>query len=109
MANSPVGGDVGGQQVDVIEALDRRSPPHVALGHVLQRRAQMVRRVVALGFEVDLEPMPVRVVELVGRAVAEVAVDPAQPEPGRLDRLGPPLERLRAPGAQRDVTETGKL
>ena len=49
--------------------------------------------------------MPVGVREAVGGAVAEVAVDPPDAEPGRLDRRDAPVERRRAPRAQREVPE----
>ena len=39
--------------------------------------------------------------------MADVAVDPALAEAGRLDRGDAPVERLGAPGAQRDVAEPG--
>ena len=41
--------------------------------------------------------------------MAQVAVDPAQAEAGRLDRCHAALERLWTPGAQRHVPEAGPL
>jgi hypothetical protein len=99
-AELAVGAHVGGEDVDVVEALDRAAAAGVAAGHVLERRAQVLRRVVALALVVELEPVAVGVAEAIRQAAPAVAVGPALARPGRLDRGDAPLERLRAPGAQ---------
>ena len=99
--------DVRRQQVDVVEPLDRRAPADVALRLVPPRRPQVLGRLVALRLVVELEDVPVGVGEAVRPAVADVPVDPAEPEPRRLDGRHPPVERLGAPRPQRDVPEPG--
>ena len=49
--------------------------------------------------------MPVGVVKLIGRAVAQLALMPAHPVAGALQRLHPSLERLRATGAKGRVAK----
>ena len=43
-AELAVGADIGGEEVDVVEALDRAAAAGVAAGHVLVRRAQVLGR-----------------------------------------------------------------
>src|SRR3954467_13382956 len=76
-AELPVGPHVRGQDVDVVQALDRAAAAGVAAGDVLERRAQVLGRVVALALVVELEDVAVGVAEAVGGAAAEVAVRPA--------------------------------
>ena len=91
----------------MVEPLDRRAAADVALRLVPPRRPQVLRRLVALGLVVELEDVPVGVREAVRPAVAHVAVDPAEPAPGRLDGGDAAVERLGAPRSQRDVPEPG--
>ena len=91
----------------MIEALDRCAAADVSLRNVLQRRPQSLRRLVALGLVVELHRVAVGIGELVGRAVAEISVDPPDPAPAALDRGDAALERRLTPGAHRDVTEAG--
>src|SRR5262245_28593143 len=84
-AELAVRADVGGEEVDVVEALDRAAAAGVAARHVLQRRPQMRGRLVALALVVELEDMPVRVPEAIRRPASKVAVRPALTESGRLD------------------------
>ena len=91
----------------MVEPLDRRAPPDVSLRLVAPRRPQMVGGLVALGLVEELEDVAVRIGEAIGRAVADVAVGPALAEPRPLERRHAAVERLRAPGAKRDVPETG--
>ena len=73
----------------MVEPLHRRAAADVALRLVSPRRAEVVGRRVALGLVVELEDVPVGIREAVGRAVAEIAVDPAEAATGRLDRRRP--------------------
>ena len=104
-----VGGDVGGQDVDVVDALDRGATVDMALGHVLEPRAQMLGRNVTILLVEDLEAVAVGVGELVGGSVTVVPFVPPDPEPGRLDRAYPPLQGLRAPRPERGVAQPGQL
>ena len=96
---------VGGEQVDVVEPLDGGPAPGVALRLVAQDGLEVGRWRIPLGLVVELEDVAVRVGEPVGRAVADIAVDPADPEARRLDRRHPPLQALRRAGADRHVPE----
>jgi hypothetical protein len=81
-----------------------RGVPH---RQVLERRAQVVRCDVLLLLVVDLHEVAVGITEAIAPAAAEVAVDPAQPEPGRLDRGDAPRERLGAHRAPGDAPHAG--
>ena len=56
----PAGGDVVGEQVDVVEALDRRAARRVALRLVAQRGLEVVGRDVALALPVQLAQLRCR-------------------------------------------------
>jgi hypothetical protein len=99
-AEPPVGADAGGEDVDVVQALDRTAAPGVAPGHVLERGAQVRRRFVARALVVELEAVAVGVAEAVGRAAGVIAVDPPLSQPGGLDRGDAALQALRARGAE---------
>ena len=96
-----VGGDVRRQHVDVVDPLDRGAAVDVALGHVLEPRAQVLGRHVAVLLVEELEPVAVGVAELERGAVPVVALVPADAEPRGFDRRDAPLQRLRAPGPER--------
>ena len=72
---------------------------------VLQRGPQLRRRRVSLGLVEELDAVPVRIAEAVGRAVAEVAVEPVPVDPAGLERRDPARERLRAVGAVGEVAD----
>ena len=76
-----------------------------ALRLVLQRRTQGRRRLVPFRLVVKLDQMPVRIAETEGRAVAEFALMPADLVAGALQRLDPPLQRLRAARPEGDMAE----
>ena len=99
-------GDVGGEQVHVVELLHRRAAADVAHRLVLQRRTEMLGRDVALGLEVELEDVVVRIGEPVRRSVAVVAVDPADPAAARLDQRDAPRECVGAPRADAHVPDS---
>ena len=90
-----------------ITALTENVPINDAssVGDVLQRRPELLRRVVAVGLVVQLHLVPVGIGELIGRTVAVIALDPADPEPRALDRGYSAFECLRAPGADRHVPD----
>src|SRR6201989_3283351 len=98
----PVRRHVLGQVVDVVQAPDADAAPRVGLGLVLQRRLELIGRRVPLGLPVQLELVPVRVVEQVGRPDTGVAVLPGDAQPGRFDRRYPCLQRGLARGPQPD-------
>jgi hypothetical protein len=103
LGEDPTGPHVGGEDVDVVQALDGGAAPDVALGLVLQCGHELGRRAVALDLVEQLEDMAVRVGAAIGRAMPNVALAPPQPEPRRLDGGHAALERLEAPGPQRHV------
>src|ERR1700760_514076 len=105
----PVRRHVLGQVVDVVEAPDADAAPRVGLGLVLQRRLELIGRRVPLGLPVQLELVPVRVVEQVGRPDTGVAVLPGDAQPGRFDRRHPRLQCGLAGGPQPDPGEARGL
>src|SRR5690606_36172854 len=100
--------DLGGQEVDVVEAADAHAHRRVRLRLVLQGRRQLRRRLVPLRLPVDLQLVPVRVAEHVGRADAGVAVAPPDPEARVLDRLHAAVERLLRRRAQPGPPDAGR-
>ena len=87
-------GGIDGEEVDVVEVADADAAPRVALRLVLERRAKLGRRLVALGLVEELEAMAVGIEEAVGGTVTEIAVEPLALDAGRLE-CGDPA--LRAP------------
>jgi hypothetical protein len=100
-----VAGDVGGQAVEVVEAAHVAAAGRIALGLVLQRRFLVRRRRVPFGVVIELDQVAVRIPAREGLAVAEIAVVPADVEARARERRGPPLQRLRAAGAERAMPE----
>ena len=100
-------GGLDGEEVDVVEVADSDAAPRVALRLVLERRPKLRGRLVALGLVEELEPVAVGIEEAVGAAVAEVAVEPAALDSGRLERRDPALESLRAVRAVGQVPDPG--
>ena len=86
----------------MIEPLTQRLGPRTAVAGS-STTAEVLRRAVPLRLVVELEDVLVRIGEAVGRAVADVAVDPTRAEPGLLDGGDPTLERSGLHGAQCDV------
>ena len=105
---APVGRHVRGQDIDVVDALDRGAAVDVALRHVLEPGAQVLGRDVGVLLEEELKPVPVGVVELVRGPVPVVALVPADTEPGRLDGGGAALKGRGAPGPERRVAQPGQ-
>src|SRR5690348_14240287 len=105
----PVRRHVLGQVVDVVQAPDADAAPRVGLGLVLQRRLELIGRRVPLGLPVQLELVPVRVVEQVGRPDTGVAVLPGDAQPGRFDRRHPCLQCGLAGGPQPDPADARGL
>jgi hypothetical protein len=95
------------QQVEVIEPAHGHAAAMIALRLVLECRPLAFGRHIALRLEVDLEHMAVRVAELVGGTMAQVAVAPADAGADRLDGLDAPLQRLGASGAIANVAHAG--
>ena len=91
----------------MIEPAHRRAATVIALRDVLQRRSLAGRRFVAPRLVVELEEVPVRIAELVGGAVAEIAVAPADAAAERFDRRDAACERLRTSAAIADVPHAG--
>ena len=105
LGEAPVDGDITREHVDMVEALDRGAAADIALGYVLERRPQMLGRLVALGLVVELEAMPVGIGERERWPVADVAVDPLAALSALLHRGDAALERPWAPGAEREMAE----
>ena len=77
----------------------------VALRLVLQRRPQLGRSLVALRFVEELEAVAVGIEERVRGAVSDVALEPFAGDARRVERGDPPLERLDAVRAVREVPD----
>jgi hypothetical protein len=93
-AEVPVGADVGREDVDVVEPLDRAATTGVTTRHVLQRRRQIWRRIVAIALVVELEQVAVGIGETVTGPAPTVPVGPPDSEPRRLDHRHAPRECL---------------
>ncbi len=89
----------------MLEAVNSDASTEMALRLVSHHGLKALRRRVALGLVVELEDMPVRVGEAVGRAMPDVAVGPADPQTGTLESLNAPLESARARSPEREVRE----
>jgi hypothetical protein len=87
----PVGLNVDREAVEVVEPAYIHAAGRKALRLVLQRPSQRGRRLVPLRLIVELDHVPVRIAELVGRAVTELALMPADLEAGALKRPHAPL------------------
>ncbi len=87
----------------MIEMADADTAARVALRLVLQRGAQLGRRLVALRFVEELEPMAVRIEKAVRGAVPDVAVGPLAVDSRRFERGDAARERLGAVRAVGDV------
>jgi len=104
-----VGGDIGGEHVDVIDPLGPLPPGRRGAGarcaaadaDARAARSGPARRTVRTDGR--------RIPELVGGAVAVIAVTPAVAEADRLDALDPSLQRLGAPRPDRDWPSPGSL
>ncbi|MHC2841928.1 hypothetical protein ACVINU_004862 [Bradyrhizobium diazoefficiens] len=70
---------------------------------VLERRLQLRRRLIPFGLVIELDDVAVGVAAAEGRPLPHVAVDPADVEPGALERGDAALQRLLAARAQRHV------
>ena len=99
----PVRFDVGGQTIEMIDPADIDAARGKSLRLVLQRRLQFGRRLVPFSLIVDFEDMAVGIMKLVGRAMAEFVLDPADAGARSLQRVDAARERLRAAGAERRV------
>jgi hypothetical protein len=100
--------DVAGEQVEVVDAPDRRAAAVEALGDVLQRRPFLGRRHVAPRLVVEFEDVAVGVFEAIGRPVPVVALGPAEPAAHRLDDGDAPGQRLGRRGAIADMADAGR-
>jgi hypothetical protein len=104
-----IGLDVRGQAVEVVKPAHVHAPARDALRLILQGGPQIFRRLVPLGLVVDLQQVAVRIVELVGRTMAQFALVPTDPEARLLQRRDPALQRLRAARPERRVTQAGRV
>ena len=95
------------EEVDVIEVPHADAAAGIALRLVLQRGAELGRRLVALGLVEELDAVAVGVEEAVGATVTEVAVEPAARRAARLERGNATVERLGAVRAVREVADAG--
>jgi hypothetical protein len=106
LGEHPVRAHVGSEEIDVVEALHGRTSADVALRLIPPGRPEMLWRGVALSLVVQLEDVVVGIGEVVGGAVADIAVDPPEAEPGLLDGSDSPVQRRGAPRAQREVAKS---
>src|SRR5439155_1228989 len=65
-------GDIDGEQVDVIEPARRDAARRKTLRLVLERRALLRRRLIAVRLVINLEHMIVGIAEAIGRPVTEI-------------------------------------
>ncbi len=101
-----IGLNVDGKAVEVVEAAHVHAARREALRLVLERRPQGFGCLVPLGLVVELNQVPVRVVKLIGGPMPQLALVPAHPTAGALQRLNTPLQRLRAAGAEGHMAKT---
>ena len=77
---NPVGLDVGGQAVQMVQPPDIDAAGGISLRLILQRRTKFGRRLIPLGLVIQFDLMAVRILAEERRAVPEVAVGPADIE-----------------------------
>ena len=99
----PVGLDVDGEAIEVIEPADIDAARRKPLRLVLQRRLEFGRRLIPFGLVIELDDVAVGIAAAERRPLPHVAVNPADVEAGALQRGDAALQRLRAAGAQRHV------
>src|ERR1700722_4022307 len=109
LGKSPVGSDVSGQDIHVVEPLDGGTAPDVALRDVLERRPELGWGLISLALVGQLQQMTVWGSEAVGGPMTMIAVDPAEAQTALLDCRHPSLQRLRAPRPDRQVSEAGQV
>src|SRR5215472_1522441 len=97
---APVGLALRRQVVHVIKAPDADAATWVGLRLVLQCGLQVAFRPEPLGLVVELEFVAVGIAEEVCRADADIAVPPADAEPGRVYRGHPTLQCILTRSAQ---------
>ena len=103
-----VGLHVDGEAVEVVEPahVDAARRESAAPGSSAPGAGR--RRLVPFGLVVELDEVPVRIAEPVGRAVAELALVPADLVAGALQAPATRrCERLRAAGAEGGMAEAG--
>ena len=79
----------------MVEPAHIRAPRRIALGLVLQGRAQLSRSLIPLGLVIKLDHMTVGIVEAVRRPMTEFVAGPADSRARSLDRFHSALECLR--------------
>src|SRR5690606_3226393 len=95
---------------DVVDAARAYALRMEAARQVLQRRLVLRRRDVLVRVVIELEDMAEGVFEAVGAAMAEIALDPADLLVGAgLDCLDAALQSFRRRGAERDMTDAGRV
>ena len=102
-------GDVVGEQRQMVDAAHAGAAAGELLRQVLERRAQVLRRLVFLLLVIELHDMAVGIVETIGPAMAEIAVGPADAQSRFLDRFGAALQCLGAGGAPGDAADAVAL
>src|SRR5579872_564077 len=102
-----IGADVLGEAVEVVDSADIDATRGKALRLVLQGRPQRVGGLVPLRLVIELQKMPIRIAELIGRAVAEFIVAPADAESGALQSGNAPRQSRRTAGAEGGMAKAG--
>ena len=83
------GAHIRRQQVDVVDPPQGDAAIGVARSLVLERRAQILRRLVPLGFVIDFHLVPIGVGETVGGSMPNVFVVPAPAQSGSFQARPP--------------------
>jgi hypothetical protein len=109
LGEDPVLGGIDSEEVDVVEVADSDAAGRVALRLILERRAKLGGRLIALGLVEELVAMAVGIEEAVGGTVTEIAVEPLALDAGRLECGDPALQRLGAVCAVGNVPDPGLL
>ena len=91
----------------MIEPADIDAARRKALRLIFQRGLQFGRRLVPFGLVIEFDDVAVRIAAAKRRTVAQIAIGPADVKSRALKRGDAPLQRLRAPRAQRHVLHPG--
>ena len=85
---------ITGQQVNVVQTAHAHTAPVITLGDVFKRRAFFWRRNIFVGVVINLKNVPVGIGKLIGAAMAQIAINPANAAAKRFDGLYAALQRF---------------
>src|ERR1700683_1166639 len=106
---APRARDIDGEEVEMIEPAHGNTARGISLRLVLERGLELRRRRIPLGLVVKLDHVAVGIAASIGRAVADIAVDPADMMRRILQRGDAPLKRLGAARSERGVHDAGSV